>query len=62
MEGWYALSDAAGGTRLGIRLEVSVELPVSRLASPAVTTAMKGVMATMGRRFAANLLDHVGAR
>lgn len=62
VEGWYALSEVPEGTHLGIRLAVSVELPVSRLASPAVTTAMKGVMATMGRRFSHNLLQHVGAR
>lgn len=62
VEGWYVLRDVPDGTHLGIRLEVSVELPLSRFASPAVTTAMKGVMATMGRRFSHHLLQHVGAR
>jgi carbon monoxide dehydrogenase subunit G len=63
VEGWYVLTEQGEErTRLAINLTVTVELPVSRLASPAVTSAMKGVMATMGKRFAANLSHHVGAR
>lgn len=62
VEGWYVLSDRGpGATHLAIRLTVTVELPVSRVMTPAVTTAMKGVMATMGKRFATNLVHHVGA-
>ncbi|MBD8868921.1 SRPBCC family protein [Nocardioides donggukensis] len=60
-EGRYLLEDTPEGTRLAIRLEVHVELPLSRFAAPAVNSVMKGVMATMGRRFSANLLAHVGA-
>lgn len=62
VEGWYSLEDADGGTRLGISLGVEVDLPISRLGRPAVTAAMKGVLAGMGRRFSANLLDHLGVR
>ncbi len=60
VNGWYDLSEADGGTLLRTSLEVVVELPLPRLSSPAVTTAMKGVMATMGDRFSKNLLDHLG--
>jgi carbon monoxide dehydrogenase subunit G len=62
VDGWYVLTEQGPDrTHLAIRLTVTIELPVSRLASPAVTSAMKGVMATMGKRFAANLTHHVGA-
>jgi carbon monoxide dehydrogenase subunit G len=60
VEGWYALSDVAGGTHLATSLEISLDLPLPRISSPAVTAAMKGVMATMGDRFSTNLLDHLG--
>jgi len=62
VEGRYGLVETAAGTRLSIELAVEVELPLGRLATPAVTMAMKGVTATMGARFAANLLHHIGAR
>jgi carbon monoxide dehydrogenase subunit G len=58
--GWYELSEAEGGTRLVTSLEIALELPLPRVSSPAVTTAMKGVMATMGSGFSRNLLDHLG--
>lgn len=60
-EGEYLLSDAPGGTRLAITLAVHVDLPLARVARPAVNTVMKGVMATMGHRFSHNLMAHVGA-
>jgi carbon monoxide dehydrogenase subunit G len=60
VHGWYDLSDTDGGTHLATSLEVAVELPLPRVSSPAVRTAMKGVMATMGQRFSHNLLDHLG--
>lgn len=60
VHGWYDLADTDGGTHLATSLEVTMELPLPRLSSPAVTTAMKGVMATMGQRFSHNLLDHLG--
>jgi carbon monoxide dehydrogenase subunit G len=60
VHGWYELSDGDEGTSLATSLEVAVELPLPRVSSPAVTTTMKGVMATMGQRFSHNLLDHLG--
>ena len=60
VNGWYLLSDAEGGTRLATNLEVEVDLPLPGLATPAVTLAMKGVLATMGDRFSRNLLRHLG--
>lgn len=60
-EGWYVLSDEpGGGTRLAISLGLSVELPLPRLAAPAVTAVMKETMQRMGDRFSANLLRHLG--
>ena len=61
VEGWYALAeDQPGSTRLATSLQITLDLPLPRLSSPAVTTAMKGVTATMGDRFSANLLRHLG--
>jgi carbon monoxide dehydrogenase subunit G len=57
--GWYDLSDVDGGTRLETSLEICVSLPLPRAAGPAVRSAMKGVMATMGDRFSNHLLDHL---
>ncbi len=60
VHGWYDLEDrGADGTRLATSLEICVELPLPRAAGPAVRTAMKGVMATMGDRFSKNLLRHL---
>jgi hypothetical protein len=58
-EGHYELSDAPGGTRLSIRLALHVELPLPRLAAPAVRRVMEATMRRMGDRFAANLLEHL---
>ena len=57
--GWYDLREVDGGTRLETSLEICVSLPLPRAAGPAVRSAMKGVMATMGDRFSKNLLDHL---
>ena len=62
VEGWYKLKDAEGGTHLAISLGVRADLPIARVARPAVVAAMKGVLAGMGRKFSANLLDHLGVR
>lgn len=62
VEGWYHLKDVEGGTHLAISLGVRADLPIAKIAKPAVTAAMKGVLAGMGRRFSANLLDHLGVR
>jgi carbon monoxide dehydrogenase subunit G len=59
-EGWYVLTEVDGGTRLRIHLTVSVDLPLARVAGPAVTGVMRTVMARTGDRFAANLLRHLG--
>ena len=58
--GHYLLAAEEGGTRLATSLTVKVELPLPRLATPAVTLAMNGVLATMGDRFSRNLLRHLG--
>jgi len=58
--GWYDLADAPGGTRLATSLEITLDLPLPRLSAPAVTAAMRGVLATMGDRFSANLLRELG--
>lgn len=62
VDGTYLLAEHAQGTRLDIELVVRVELPISRLAKPAVRTAMDGVLASMGRGFGRNLLTRLGAR
>jgi hypothetical protein len=58
--GWYRMTDAEGGTHLATSLEVSLDLPLPRVSSPAVTSTMKGVMFTVGDRFSKNLLEHLG--
>ncbi|MGD9959939.1 SRPBCC family protein [Nocardioides sp.] len=60
VEGQYLLAEAEAGTKLSISLSVAVDLPLSRLAAPAVGMAMKGVISTMGVRFSSNLLHHLG--
>lgn len=60
-EGSYVLDDAPDGTRLAIELTLHVELPLSRLARPAVSGVMRATMAHMGDRFSANLLRHLSA-
>ena len=59
-EGSYVLADVEGGTHLAISLTLEVDLPLPRLASPAVTTVMQETMGRMGERFSANLLQHLG--
>lgn len=58
-EGWYLLSDVADGTRLEISLTLRVDLPLPKLAGPAVRGVMAATMRAMGDRFAANLLEHL---
>jgi carbon monoxide dehydrogenase subunit G len=60
VEGWYVLEDAEGGsTRLEIKIGVKADLPFGRFAKPAVTAAMRAVLAGMGKRFGDNLLAHL---
>ncbi|WKN48597.1 SRPBCC family protein [Nocardioides sp. Arc9.136] len=64
VEGWYVLTEVpeaeGGGTHLATSLDITLELPLPRLSSPAVTAAMRGVMGQMGERFSRNLLAHLG--
>ncbi len=60
VEGEYILEERGTGTHVSIALAVTVDLPFGRLARPAVETGMRAVMALMGRRFATNLLHHLG--
>ncbi|WP_181783634.1 hypothetical protein [Pseudonocardia pini] len=60
-EGWYVLKDVPGGTHLAIRLTLHVELPLSRLAAPAVTGLMNVTLQRTGDRFVTNLLRHLDA-
>ncbi|MFR9801090.1 SRPBCC family protein [Pseudonocardia sp. RS010] len=60
-DGWYRLREAAAGTHLAIRLTLHVELPLSRLASPAVVGLMNVTLQRTGDRFVTNLLHHLDA-
>lgn len=61
VEGTYGLEEHPDGTRLDIHVTVRVDLPLSKLAKPAVKTAMDGVLASMGRGFGRNLLQRLDA-
>jgi carbon monoxide dehydrogenase subunit G len=58
-EGHYELADTPEGTLLSIVLRLDVELPLPRLAAPAVRSVMGATMRAMGDRFSANLLAHL---
>ena len=60
VEGEYILEEAGQGTRVSIDIGVTVDLPFSRVMRRAVEGGMTAVMALMGRRFASNLLRHLG--
>lgn len=60
VEGSYELTPHGPGTLVAIDLEIWCELPLPRLSRIAVETVMHGVVAAMGRRFAANMLRHLG--
>jgi carbon monoxide dehydrogenase subunit G len=64
VKGWYALSDApasaGGAVLLETSMEITVDLPLPRLSSGAVRTAMRGVIGQMGDRFSKNLLAYLG--
>ena len=62
VEGWYALEPRGEQTNLRTSLTITVDLPFPGLLRPAVTAAMKAVVALMGQRFSANLLQHLHAR
>lgn len=58
--GHYQLADVKGGTKLTIKLTLHIELPLPKLAAPAVTRVMRSTMQRTGERFAVNLLRHLG--
>lgn len=62
VNGEYHLEEAGSGTRVSIELRVSVELPFPRAMRRPVEGAIAAVMAGMGRRFASNLLRHLGEK
>ena len=60
VEGSYDLTPAGTGTRVAIDLEIWCDLPLPRLSRIPVETVMHGVVAAMGKRFASNMLRHLG--
>lgn len=56
VEGSYQLAEVAHGTKVQIDLAITIDLPFPGLAKPAVHTAMRGVVASMGRGFSRNLV------
>lgn len=62
VEGWYALTKHEAGTRLDTSMEITVDLPLPRMAGGAVRSTMCRVIDQMGERFSKNLLAHLDAR
>lgn len=60
VEGEYLLEEAGSGCKVSIDLGVTVDLPFPKATRRAVEGTMRAVMAGMGRRFAHNLLRHLG--
>ncbi|WP_297741451.1 SRPBCC family protein [Nocardioides sp.] len=60
VEGSYVLAPDGTGTRVAIDLEIWCDLPLPRLSRIAVQTVMHGVVAAMGKRFATNMVRHLG--
>lgn len=60
VEGEYLLSPDGTGTHVAIDLEIWCDLPLPKLSRIPVETVMHGVVAAMGRRFAHNMLRHLG--
>jgi carbon monoxide dehydrogenase subunit G len=54
VDGWYTLTEVEDGTHLAIGLTVKVNLPLPRVAAPAVTTAMRAVIGATGMGFERN--------
>jgi carbon monoxide dehydrogenase subunit G len=61
VDGRYVLKEAGRSTDLSIELTITVSLPFPKVARPAVHTAMRAVIATMGVRFSHNLVRHLSA-
>jgi len=62
VQGEYHLEEVGSGTRVSIELGVSVELPFPKAMRRPVEGAIGAVMAGMGKRFAGNLLRHLGEK
>lgn len=62
VQGEYHLEEAGSGTRVSIDLGVTVDLPFPRAMRGPVEGAIRAVMAGMGKRFAHNLLRHLGEK
>ena len=60
VEGHYELTPDGTGTHVAIDLEIWCDLPLPRVSRIAVETVMSGVVAAMGKRFASNMLRHLG--
>ena len=60
VDGEYLLRPEGTGTHVSIDLEIWCDLPLPRLSRIPVETVMHGVVAAMGRRFAHNMLRHLG--
>lgn len=60
VEGNYVLRPEGSGTHVAIDLEIWSDLPLPRISRLAVQTVMHGVLAGMGKRFAHNMLRHLG--
>ncbi len=55
VDGCYSLTKVDDGTHLAISLTIHADLPLPRLAAPAVKAAMHAVVATIGAGFSRNL-------
>ena len=62
VHGEYHLEETGSGTRVSIDLGANVELPFPKAMRRPVEGAIRAVMAGMGRRFAHNLLRHLGEK
>jgi carbon monoxide dehydrogenase subunit G len=62
VQGEYHLEEEGTGTRVSIELKVTVELPFPKAMRKPVEGAIAAVMAGMGRKFASNLLRHLGEK
>jgi hypothetical protein len=60
VDGCYRLTEGPGGTQLFAEMTMCLELPLPRVAAPAVQAVMRTTMAGTRDRFSANLLRHLG--
>ncbi len=60
VDGHYEVTPSGTGTDVAIELEIWCDLPLPKLSRMAVESVMSGVVAVMGKRFAANMRRHLG--